>query len=348
MTTGTTTGTTTGPVRSRRLGSTEIVYLALVGILLVAGVLVAVRGGNLFAQGNVSYMLTQTSLLGFVAVGQTLVILCRSLDLSVGYVVALCSLVGATTMAGDPSRVWLGVVAALAVAAAVGLVNGLIIASLNVNPFIATLGTGLIVKGFLDTRFKGPEGEVPFAFQTFGYTRVGPVPVSTIVMLVVAAVAFVLLTRTRAGYHMFAVGGNLDVARLSGVRTTRTLVLAHVLCSLCAGVAGLLIAARFGTGNALVYSYGLDLDSIAAVVLGGTLLFGGRGSVVGTVGGVAILAVLDTAFNVLDVNPFFKDVLRGVIIIAAVALYARRQIDPASRRVRFGTKVSAVRGGGVA
>jgi len=326
-----------GAGRRHHLGSTEIVYLALVGILLVAGVLVAVRGGTLFAQQNVSYMLTQTSLLGFVAIGQTLVVLCRSLDLSVGYVVALCSLIGATTMAGDPSRVWLGVVAALAVAAGVGLVNGLIIAALRVNPFIATLGMGLIVKGFLDTRFKGPEGEVPLAFQTFGYTRIGPVPVSTIVMLLVAAAVFVLLTRTRPGYHMFAVGGNLDVARLSGVRTGRIIVLAHVLCSLCAGVAGLLIAARFGTGNALVYSYGLDLDSIAAVVLGGTLLFGGRGSVVGTVGGVAILAVLDTAFNVLDVNPFFKDVLRGVIIIAAVALYARRQLDPASRRARFTT-----------
>lgn len=357
MTTSTssTTGTSSTAGTRRRyhlrryhLGSTEIVYLALIGILLVAGVLVAVQGGNLFAQQNISYMLTQTSLLGFVAVGQTFVILCRSLDLSVGYVVALCSLIGATTMAGDPSRVWLGVVAALAVAAGVGLVNGLLISALRVNAFIATLGMGLIVKGFLDTRFKGPEGEVPFSFQTFGYTRIGPVPVSTIVMLLVAAAAFVLLTRTRAGYHMFAVGGNLDVARLSGVRTGRTLVLAHVLCSLCAGVAGLLIAARFGTGNALVYSYGLDLDSIAAVVLGGTLLFGGRGSVVGTVGGVVILAVLDTAFNVLDVNPFFKDVLRGVIIIAAVALYARRQIDPASRRVRFGARGSAPRGGDVA
>lgn len=332
---------TPGAAGRRHLGSTEIVYLALVGLLVVAGVLVAARGGNLFAQQNLSYLLTQTSLLGFVAVGQTFVILCRSLDLSVGYVVALCSLIGATTMAGDPSRVWLGIVAALAVAAGVGLVNGLIVSTLRVNAFIATLGTGLIIKGFLDTRFKGPEGDVPLAFQSFGYTRIGPVPLSTVVMLVVAAVAFVLLTRTRAGYHMFAVGGNLDVARLSGVRTGRTLVLAHVLCSLCAGVAGLLIAARFGTGNALVYSYGLDLDSIAAVVLGGTLLFGGRGSVVGTVGGVAILAVLDTAFNVLDVDPFFKDVLRGAIIIAAVALYARRQIDPASRRTRFDTRVAA-------
>ncbi|NEB06389.1 ABC transporter permease, partial [Streptomyces sp. SID13726] len=156
------------PARRRRLGSTEIVYLALVGILVIAGVLVAVGGGNLFSTANTAYMLTQTSLLGFVAIGQTFAILCKSLDLSVGYVVALSSIVGATTMAGDPSRVWLGVLAAVGVAAVVGLVNGLVIARLRVNAFIATLGVGLIIKGYLDTQFKGPAGEVPASFQMFG------------------------------------------------------------------------------------------------------------------------------------------------------------------------------------
>lgn len=336
---------TSGP-RRRRLGSTGIVYLALVGILVISAGLVAAQGGNFFSQGNLFYLLSQTSLLGFVAIGQTFVILCKSLDLSVGYVVAWSSLVAATTMAGDPSRIWLGVVAALAVAAGVGLVNGLVISKLRVNSFIATLGVGLIIKGYLDTQYKGPSGEIPKAFQSFGYTRIGPVPVSVIVLAVVMVLGVVLLTRTRPGYHMFAVGGNIDVARLSGIRTDRSIILAHVLCSLCAGVAGLLIAARFGTGNALVYTYGYDLNSIAAVVLGGTLLMGGRGSIMGTIAGVLILASLDTVFNVLDVSPFFKDVLRGAIIIAAVAMYARRQIDPASSRARFRALAQSVRPGG--
>ncbi len=336
---------TSGP-RRRRLGSTGIVYLALVGILVISAGLVAAQGGNFFSQGNLFYLLSQTSLLGFVAIGQTFVILCKSLDLSVGYVVAWSSLVAATTMAGDPSRIWLGVVAALAVAAGVGLVNGLVISKLRVNSFIATLGVGLIIKGYLDTQYKGPSGEIPKAFQGFGYTRIGPVPISVIVLAVVMVLGVVLLTRTRPGYHMFAVGGNIDVARLSGIRTDRSIILAHVLCSLCAGVAGLLIAARFGTGNALVYTYGYDLNSIAAVVLGGTLLMGGRGSIMGTIAGVLILASLDTVFNVLDVSPFFKDVLRGAIIIAAVAMYARRQIDPASSRARFRALAQSVRPGG--
>lgn len=322
-----------------RLGTTAIVYLALVALLVIATALVAARGGNFLSQANTVDMLTRSSLLGFVAIGQTLVILCRSLDLSVGYVMALSSLVAATTMNGDPNKIALGAVAALAVSALIGLVNGLVITGLKVNAFIATLGMGLLLKAYLDTRYKGPSGSVPEAFQLFGYMRISIIPVSAAVMLVLAVVAWILLQRTRVGYHMFAVGGNDEVARLSGVRTGRTVLTSHVLCSVMAGVAGLLIAARFGTGSAQVYSLGYDLDSIAAVVLGGTLLLGGRGSVAGTVGGVLILATLDTAFNVLQVDPFFKDVLRGAIIVIAVALYARRQIDPTTSRARF-------RGGG--
>lgn len=319
----------------RRLGTTGIVYLALLGIVLVAAVLVASRGGNLFSTSNTVDMLTRSSLLGFIAIGQTMVILCRSLDLSVGYVAALSSLVAATTMAGDPGRILYGVLAALGVSALIGLANGLVITKLRVNAFIATLGMGLLLKAYLDTRYKGPAGDVPAAFQTFGYLRISLVPLSTAVMIALAVLAAVVLNRTRLGYHMYAVGGNEEVARLSGVRTDRTVVTAHVMCSVAAGVAGLLIAARFGTGSALVYGNGYELDSIAAVVLGGTLLLGGRGSVAGTVGGVLILAVLDTVFNVLQIDPFFKDVLRGVIIIAAVAIYARRQIDPTRSRARF-------------
>ncbi|MBY5163864.1 ABC transporter permease [Salsipaludibacter albus] len=332
--------TSTGPIAQVRerfdLSTTAIIWLAFLLTLVVGVVLVGSGGGNLLSQGNIVNLLSRTSVLGFIAIGQTLVILCRSLDLSVGYTAALASIVGATLMDGDPGRIVLGVVAALAVSAVVGLVNGLVITGLRVNPFIATLGMGLIIKGYLDTRYAGPVGDVPVAFQGFGYTRIGPVPLATIVMLAVAAAAVVLLNRTRSGHAMYAVGGNVEAARLSGIRTGRTMVLAHVLCSTAAGLAGLLLASRFSTGvGAQIYGAGYDLDSIAAVVLGGTLLMGGRGGVGGTVAGVLILATLDTVFNLLQVDPFFRDVLRGVIIIAAVALYARRQLDLTAHRQRF-------------
>ena len=323
----------------RRLGTTGLVYLALLAVVVVSTLVVAAQGGNLLTRGNLVDLLTRSSLLGFIAIGQTFVILCRSLDLSVGYVMALSSLVAATTMEGDASQILPAVGLTLAVAAAIGLANGAIVAVLRVNPFITTLGVGLIVKGYLDTQYRGPAGTVPESFQVFGYTRIAFVPLSAAVMLAVAVVAIVFLRRTRLGYHFYAVGGDPEVARMSGVRTTRVMIAAHVLCSMAAGVAGLLIAARFGTGSALVYGSGYDLESIAAVVLGGTYLLGGRGGVAGSIAGVMILAVLDSTFNVLQVDPFFKDVLRGVIIIAAVALYARRELDRRGTRVRFGAAV---------
>lgn len=318
-----------------RVGTTALVYGALVAILAIGGVLVAAQGGNLFSGGNLVDMLTRSSLLGFIAIGQTLVILCRSLDLSVGYVMALCSLIAAVVMNGSEANVPLGIGAALAAAAVVGLVNGLVVTKLKVNAFIATLGTGLILKGWLDTEFAGPAGKVATSFQQFGYTRISVIPLSTVVMLALAVAGILYLRKTRAGHHIYAVGGDADVARLSGIRTDRTIITAHILCAVAAGVAGLLIAARFGTGSALVYDYGLDLESIAAVVLGGTYLMGGRGGIAGTVAGVMILAVLDTVFNILEVNPFYKDVLRGAIIVVAVAIYARRQLSARPSRIRF-------------
>jgi ribose transport system permease protein len=319
----------------RSLSTTALIYLALVGVLVLGAAAVALDGGNLFATANLVDMFTRTSLTGFLAIGMTLVILCRSLDLSVGYVAALSSLVAATTMDGQAGNIPAAIALVLVVSGLIGAANGAFVTFLGVNPFIATLGTGLILKGYLDTQYKGPAGDVPAVFQQFGYTRIAFIPVSTVVMLVVAAAAVWFLRSTRTGHHMYAVGGDVDVARMSGIRTRRVLMAAHVLCAMCAGVAGLLLAARFGTGSAEAYTNLYELDAIAAVVLGGTLLLGGRGGVAGTVAGVAILAVLDTVFNVMQIDPFAKDVLRGAVIIAAVAIYARRQLDRTARRERF-------------
>jgi len=322
------------PARRRRLTSTLIVYLALIAVVIVGAVLVASVGRNFFSPGNIRDILTGMSVLGLVAIGQTLVILGASLDLSVPYVVSLSSLLAAETMRGSTANILPGVLAALVFGAIVGLVNGLVVTGLKVNAFIATLGIGLIIKGYLDTTYKGTAGSVPWEFQLIGATGLGPVPISTIVMLALAAVIFLGLRYTRTGHHLYAVGGSLDVTRLSGVRTGPPLVVAHVLCSVFAALAGLLLASRLGVGSPTVGTQGgYDLLSIAAVVLGGTLLLGGRGSVWGTIGGVAIFAVLDNVMSVLQVNPFLKDVVRGIVIVAAVAVYTGRATE--QRRARF-------------
>ncbi|MGM1064923.1 ABC transporter permease [Saccharothrix sp. Mg75] len=309
------------------MNPTAAVYAALAALLVVGSVLVALDGGVLLDHGGVLNTLTRATALGLVAVGQAVVVVTGSLDLSVAHVVGLCSLVAAETMAGSGAMVVPGVLLALAVAAVVGLVNGLVITVLGANAFIATLGVALVLRGYLEHNYTGPAGSVPRSFQHLGHGRVGPVPVAALLVLLVAAGAWWYLRRTRGGYHSYAVGGDVDTARLSGVRTGRTIVTAHVLCSLAAGLAGVFLAARLGSGAPYVGTdAGYDLESIAAVVLGGTALAGGRGGVVGAIGGVLVLATLDTVFDDLGVDPFFKDVVRGVVLIAAVALYARRRL----------------------
>jgi ribose/xylose/arabinose/galactoside ABC-type transport system permease subunit len=287
---------------------------------------VEIRGGSFLTVPNIVNMLQRSVALGIVSAGQTLVILLGSLDLSVSQVISLSSLLAATTMDGQSANVIPAILLVLAVGGVIGLANGLIITKLQVNAFIATLGMALIIKGLIDNSWDGPAGRVTEGFESLGYTRFGIIPVSVFLLAAVVFIVYVLLRYTRFGYRIYAVGGDEEVSKLSGLRTHRTIITAHVLCSVLAAVTGLFLASRLGSGTPTVGpDGGYDLESIAAVVLGGTALMGGRGGVLGTIGGVFILAVLDNTFNQLEVDSFLKDVVRGFIIIAAVAVYARRQ-----------------------
>jgi ribose transport system permease protein len=313
------------PGKSRMTDPVVVVYLALVGIVALGWITVEARGGDFLTLPNTVGILQNSVVLGLVALGQTVAILTGSLDLSVAHLISICTLVAAETMDGRDGGIVPAVAVVLALCAAVGLVNGLVITKLQVNAFIATLGVAFILRGYLEHNYTGPAGKVPVSFQHLGYDRIGPIPVSAIMLAAAGAAIWLVLRRTRLGYHMYAVGGDEQIARMSGVRTHRVRIAAHVLCSLCAGLAGLLLASRLGAGAPWAGTEArYDLDSIAAVVLGGTVLAGGRGGVVGTLGGVLILAVLDSVFNQLGVDPFVKNVVRGAVIIAAVALYARR------------------------
>jgi ribose transport system permease protein len=317
------TRTTSGPV-----------WVVLAGVFLIAQLAVAIDGGSLLTVDNVVDMLVRSVALGIVSVGQTLVILGGSLDLSVAYVISLSSIVGAEAMGGEDGRIAFGIGAVLLLGFGVGLVNGLVITKLRVNAFIATLGMALIIRGIIESRWDGPTGAVPESFEnTLGYTEFGPIPLSVILLIAVVAAAWFLLRFTSFGHRLYAVGGNEEVSKLSGVRTHRVVIGAHVLCAMAAAITGLFLASRLGAGSPLVGTDGgYDLESIAAVVLGGTYLLGGRGGVLGTIAGVFILAVLDNTFNQLEVNAFAKDVVRGVIIIAAVAAYSVRWRSRRRRR----------------
>ena len=265
--------------------------------------------------------------LGLVALGQTVVMLVGSFDLSVAWTVSASAIATAVVMDGQAARL----VPAVARrtrrwVAVVGLVNGVVITRLRVNPLIATLATSLLLNGVLNARFETQAGGVSQGFRELGYGGLGPVPFSFLLVVVLALAVGAWLRRSRFGHHLYGVGGSPEVARLSGIRVERVTVVAHVVCGVLAAAAGVYLASRLGAADTGVGPRGgYDLESIAVVVLGGTVLGGGRGTVSGTMAGVAVFAVIETTFDALQVDPFLKTVLEGVIIIAAVASYALRR-----------------------
>ena len=298
------------------------IYGVLILVVVLTWGLILATGGNI----NVTNTLVRSVALGIIAVGQTYVILGGSLDLSVAYQVSVTAVLASVVMDGEVSRIPLAILAVLAVGALIGIVNGLIITKLHINAFIATLGMSLILRGALNATVDNYAGAVPDEFQRLGYDTIFGMPVSVLLLLAVVAIGWSILRHTRFGHHLYAVGASEETARLSGVRSDRVLILAHIFCSVTCVLTGLFIVSRLSAGAPWVGPDGsYDLESIAAVVLGGTALAGGRGGVLGTFAGVLILALLDNAFNQLQVNPLLKDVVRGVIIIVAVAAYTVRQ-----------------------
>jgi ribose transport system permease protein len=303
------------------------VYLFLVIIFILGGILDTVfSDGQVFSNRAIQVnIIVRSVALGIVAVGQTLVIIGASIDLSVAYVISLTAVISSYIMQGDPANVPVAILTVFIMGAVIGLANGLVITKLHVNPFITTLGMSLIIKGIINATFSNYTGSVPKSFQFFGYSTFGPIPVAIIVLLLVVVAGWFLLTRTKFGSHLYGVGGNDEVARLSGLRTDRVVIMAHVLCSLSAVLTGLFLVSRLQSGAPWVGPDGLyDLESVATTVVGGTALSGGKGGVWGTLAGVLIFGVLDTVFNQLGVNPYLKTVLRGAIIVLAVASYTYR------------------------
>ncbi|MFN2199249.1 MAG: ABC transporter permease [Anaerolineales bacterium] len=321
------TTTTFTNVQNRLRASRIPPVYAILAVVFVVGILLdMVFGrGQMTSPTILANILVRSVALGIVAIGQTFVMIGASIDLSVAYTISVTAVMSSFLMQGDPARVPMTILAVFLIGAVIGLANGLVITKLRVNAFIATLGTGLILKGLLNASFSNFTGSVPASFQTFGYGQLGPIPISIIILVVVAIIGGLILARTKYGAHLYGVGGNTEVARLSGLRTDRVIITAHVICSMTAVLTGLFVVSRLRSGAPWVGPDGLyDLESIAAVVVGGTALSGGRGGVAGTIAGVIIFGVLDTLFNQLGVDTFLKQVLRGAIIILAVASYTIR------------------------
>lgn len=276
-----------------------------------------------FTAENILNVTLQTSITAIIAAGMTFVILTGGIDLSVGAVVAFVGVVS-TSLVKAVSPFSLGITSALAGGIFIGVLSGLLagifITKFNITPFIVTLALMTILRGaayiYTDGR---PIWELPPEFALLGSGRLAEIPLPTGIMILVYIVSFVILRHTQFGRYVYAVGGNSEAARLAGIRTHSVLINVYIICGVLSAISGVLLASRMNSGQpnaGLMY----ELDVIAAVVVGGTSLQGGRGSIVGTFLGAMLIGVLRNGLNLMNVNSYVQQVVVGCVILAAVLL----------------------------
>jgi len=308
------------PPGLRRHASLLIVY----GLILILGIYASLASPNFLTDRNIFNVLRTGAFLGTVAIAETFVIISGGIDLSVGSVIKLSVLVSAILMNGKPENIGVAVVATLAMGAVVGLFNGLLITRMRIAPFIVTLGTYSILRGIAYTVTTTPVGKAAPGFLRLYDLKVGPVPLLVIFLALLILAGIFVLRRTAFGRYIYAIGGNEQVARLSGIRVDWVKIGVYVLCSTLAALTGLLYLTRAGVGDPVI-GEGAELQAITAVILGGTSLFGGQGGLIGTLGGVLIMGLTNNVLVILNVSSWYQDLIQGLVIVGAVALYKQKR-----------------------
>jgi len=298
---------------TRPFGRWLSTYAIFVALVLECAVLAAANDAFL-TPGNLMNVLRQNAAVAVLAAGMTFAVLTGGIDLSVGSVVALSGVLCADVLQKQAGSAG-GLVAGLAVGLLVGGVNGLGVTLLRIPPFIVTLAMMLLVRGaaykYTDAR---TISGLPAAFGTLSH---GFVP--ALIMLALFVAAWVVLMRTPFGRHVYATGGNREAAWLAGIRVPRVLLAVYVLCGLCAGLGGVLVASRLNAGYPKAGEF-YELDAITAVVVGGTSLFGGRGSIWGTLAGAFFIGILNNGLNLFHVEHYDQLVVKGIVLLLAASL----------------------------
>ncbi|MEQ8702215.1 MAG: ABC transporter permease [Bauldia litoralis] len=310
-------GARAGPAGRSRVSEMAWSQMPLVALILLCAI-AFILNANFLSLLNINNVLMQGAVMTVIAIGMTFVIVAGGFDLSVGSVVALSGCVAAMVML--EAGILLGLVAGIAAGAVIGLINGLIVTRLDVNPFIATLGTLVIVRGLVhvitDSRPVSGEYGLPDLFNEFATERFLGIPWLVWLPIVLILVFSWVLHRTAFGVRVFATGGNTEAAYLAGVRVKRVRTACFVLSGALAGLAGVMLASRLQSGQPTVGVL-YELFAIAAVVLGGASLYGGEGKLYKSVIGVFIIGVLNNALNLANVGSHWQGVAVGLVIIAA-------------------------------
>lgn len=340
----------TAPSASLHTLAVTVFRLREIGIaaaLVVAIVFFALRADAFMTSGNWRNIALNVATVVVVAVGQTMVVLTRNIDLSVGSVVGLSAFISADTLSAHHGMPVIATAAlAVGVGLACGLFNGLLVTFGKVPAIIATLGTLYVYRGLVFEVSGGSQVlafELPSSFKSFAFRDVLGIPALAVVAIVVAAIGAAVLRWTHWGRDFYAIGSNPEAARYSGIPVRRRVLLAFALCGALAGLGGFMYAARFANVSAASGS-GFEFDVISAVVIGGVNVFGGVGSILGAVFGAVFIGVIDDGFTLLKINPFWKIAFQGFAIVAAVtidALVTHRLQDALRRRRRHEAREAA-------
>jgi len=298
------------------------ILFVFVGICILLSVLTPV----FLSVNNIINVIRQVSINGILAAGMTMVIISGGIDLSVGSVAAICGAIVAGT------QLKLGLVPAMllsvATGALLGLINGLVITKGKVAPFVATLGMTTVARGLTLIYTGGrPIYNLTDAFRVLGAGYVGPIPVPVLILALVIAVVHFVMSSTVFGREVYALGGNEEAARYSGINVERRRMMVYISMGLLSAVTGIVLTSRLGSADPTA-GVGFETDAIAAVVIGGTSMSGGEGSVIGSLIGALIIGVMNNGLNLLNVSPYYQQIFKGLIVVLAVLM------DSASRRKR--------------
>jgi len=297
-------------------------YKSLIGLVLLIGI-VSILNPAFLSGKNILNILRQTSVNAIIAAGMTFVILTGGIDLSVGSILAISGAVCASLMVNGQNMI-LAVIIAIIIGGVFGTLNGFIISKGKLQPFIATLATMTILRGVTMVFTDGKpitlgSGDLAISFSKIGGGTILGIPTPVIIMIVVFVVSAYILSNTKMGRYTYALGSNEEATKLSGLNTDKIKIWVYTISGILAAVAGIILTSRLYSAQPTAGN-GYELDAIAAVVLGGTSLTGGKGKISGTIIGALIIGVLSNALNMLDVSSYYQMMVKGVVILIAVLL----------------------------
>lgn len=309
-----------GFLSSFSINSTKIKEAAILLLFIVMFILASIFVDDFFNSSNIINLVRQISFLAIIGLGQFFVILIGGIDMSVGSTVGLVSIILASLMSVHKLPIFVAIVIVLGIALFIGFLNGVLSVYGHVTPFIATLITMIVIKGVNYLYSNGiPISGLPSEFNFLGAGYVGPIPFPIIVLIIIGIVCYIITTNMKVGRSFYAVGGNLEASKLSGINVNKIRIYAFMLSSFLAGVGAILITSRTMSGQPAI-GESMLFDIITIVVLGGTSLTGGRGKVVGVIIAALILGVIDNVMVLKGIDAYWQQVVKGMILAIVVLI----------------------------